>query len=142
MSKPTRLTGRCHCGDVHYEVAAEPLMSMVCHCSDCSRIGGAVGHSAFVVARDAVKVTGEIAWYESPGDSGKMVRRGFCPRCGTRLIGFPELAPQLAGISALSLDDTSNYRPQMNIHTKSAAPWTVLDKALPAFEALPPVPGQ
>jgi hypothetical protein len=140
MSKSTRLTGRCHCGAIHYEVTTEPLMSMVCHCTDCSRISGAVGHSAFAVARDAVKVTGEITWYESPGDSGKMVRRGFCPRCGTRLFGFPELAPHLMAISAFSLDDTSGYRPQVNIYTKSAAPWTVLDKATPAFEAMPPVP--
>ena len=43
-------------------------------------------------------------------------------------------------ISALSLDDTSAYRPQMNIYLKSAVPWAVLDKALPAFEAMPPVP--
>jgi hypothetical protein len=43
-------------------------------------------------------------------------------------------------ISALSLDDTAAYRPQANVYLKSAAPWTVLDKALPAFEAMPPVP--
>src|SRR5882724_5624548 len=122
MSQSTRLTGRCHCGAIHYEVAAAaPLMSMVCHCTDCSRISGAVGHSAFAVARGTVKVTGEITWYESPGDSGKMVRRGFCPCCGTRLFGFPELVPHLMAINALSLDDTSAYRPQANIYTKSAA---------------------
>lgn len=115
-------------------------MSMVCHCTDCSRIGGAVGHSVFAVARDTVKVTGDVTWYESLGDSGKMVRRGFCPRFGTRLFGFPELAPQLMAISAFSLDDASAYRPQANIYTKSAAPWTVLDNAIPAFEAMPPVP--
>ena len=68
MVKPTHRTGRCHCGAIRYEVETEPILSMVCHCSDCSRISGAVGHSAFAVPRDAVTVTGEITWYESPGE--------------------------------------------------------------------------
>ena len=140
MSTPPHTTGGCHCGAVRCEVSGEPLLSVNCHCRDCSHIGGSVGHSAFAIRRDAVTVAGDVTWYESPGDSGNMVRRGFCPRCGTRLFGEPELAPDLMSISATSLDDTTAFRPQANIYMKSKAPWAAADETLQAFDGLPPVP--
>jgi len=54
MSTSICHTGRCHCGAVSYEFSGEPVMSMTCHCADCARIGGLVGHAAFVVPRDAI----------------------------------------------------------------------------------------
>ena len=140
MSTTTCHTGRCHCGAVAYEFTGEPILSVTCHCTDCSRISGAIGHAAFAVRRDTVTVTGEVTWYESPGDSGMKVRRGFCPRCGTRLFGEPDVAPDLMSISALSLDDISAFQPQMSIFVASAAPWTVGDGSRPAFDRMPPVP--
>ena len=140
MSTTTHLTGGCHCGAVRYDSSGEPMMSATCHCTDCARISGAAGASAVAVPRDTVTVTGEVSWYASPGDSGKMVNRGFCPRCGTRLFGKPDLAPDLMSISILSLDDPSAVQPQMNLYTKSAAPWAASDSALTSFEGMPPMP--
>ena len=141
MSTSDSHTGRCHCGAVSYEFTGAPLLCVTCHCTDCACISGAIGHAAMGLRRDAVTITGEVSWYESRGDSGKMVRRGFCPRCGTRLFGMPDLAPELMSISLLSLDDPSAFHPEMNIYVKSAADWTVCDDALPAFETMPPIPG-
>ena len=58
-----------------------------------------------------------------------MVRRGFCTRCGTRLFGEPELAPDLMSISAPSLDDATAFHPQANIYMKSKAPWAAVPEA-------------
>lgn len=138
MSDVSPWSGGCHCGAVRYRSAAEPVASGNCHCTDCARLSGAVSHSVFLVPRGAVTITGEVTWYESAGDSGGKVQRGFCPRCGTRLFATADKMPELMTISALSLDDTSVYRPQVNIFTRSAVAWAVLDEALPAFETMPP----
>ncbi|HYV89124.1 MAG TPA: aldehyde-activating protein, partial [Candidatus Polarisedimenticolia bacterium] len=39
MSK--KITGGCACGAVHYEIGAEPVFMLNCHCRDCQRATGA-----------------------------------------------------------------------------------------------------
>jgi len=63
-----------------------------------------------VVPRNAVKITGEPKYYESAGGSGKLIKRGFCASCGSRLFALPELIPELLGIPAASLDDPQHLQ--------------------------------
>ncbi|MEQ9261167.1 MAG: GFA family protein [Roseovarius sp.] len=75
------LTGRCLCGDVTFEVTAEPQGASACHCGQCRKQSGHVWSSAFV-PRDALRIEGKVAWYEASAAA----RRGFCPRCGSFLF--------------------------------------------------------
>ena len=34
---PTPYTGCCGCGAIRYRVTAEPLISYLCHCTECQR---------------------------------------------------------------------------------------------------------
>ena len=34
---PTPYTGGCGCGAIRYRVTAEPLISYLCHCTECQR---------------------------------------------------------------------------------------------------------
>src|SRR5712692_2217486 len=103
--------GGCMCGAVRYEYTADPIFMGNCHCRDCQRASGGAYAATFGVPRSAVKVTGEVSYYESTADSGKPLRRGFCPNCGSRLFSLPSAAPDLMGITAASLDDPSVYKP-------------------------------
>jgi len=62
---------------VRYFVRGEPVHVGRCHCADCRKESG----SAFSVYAqwpvDACEITGEISSYEG---------RGFCGRCGSRLL--------------------------------------------------------
>jgi hypothetical protein len=89
---------------------------------------------------DAVNVSGEVRRYSSAGGSGNKVERGFCPMCGSQLFGQPMVMPGLIGIRAGTLDDTSMYKPAVNIFTSSAATWSHLDPSLPSFPEMPPRP--
>jgi hypothetical protein len=91
------------------------------------------------VPQRAVKITGEVKYYESIPDSGKPTRRGFCPNCGSRLFGRPSVLPDLIMIMAGSLDDPSAYRPGMDIYTASAQPWDHMNPAVPKFPKMPPM---
>ena len=135
------LTGGCHCGAVRYEVTSEPRMQAICHCRDCQQLHGATSVSIFVVPRESLRVEGTLNYYERLGGSGKKARLGFCPTCGTRLIGMPDMAPELVTVSALSLDDPSIFQPQMNVYAASALHWDMIDRNLPTFDHMPPNPG-
>jgi hypothetical protein len=131
-------TGGCMCGAVRYELDAAPIFMGNCHCRDCQRANGAAYNPAIGVPRSAMKVAGDVKYYESKTDSGNMTRRAFCPNCGSRLFSDPPFASDLMVIVASSLDDPSIFKPAMDIFTSSAQPWDNMDPSLPKFPKMPP----
>ena len=132
------LTGGCMCGAIRYECSAEPILTANCHCRDCQRATGSAFISGFLVPSQSVAIAGEIKYYDTTGDSGQVISRGFCPTCGSRLFG-KRAAGDLLSITAVSLDDPSWFRPAMNCYTASAQPWDYLNPDLPEFlKSLPP----
>lgn len=134
----TPFTGGCLCGAIRYECSAEPVAMGNCHCRDCQRVTGSAFATTLLVPCSAVTITGDVKYYEATGDSGGIVRRGFCPTCGSRLFGKPAI-PDLMSIMAGSLDDPSWFRPGIDCYTASAQPWDYMNPELPKFEKLPPM---
>ena len=99
------LTGGCQCGAVRYECTAEPLFTGNCHCRDCQRSTGSAYVPALAVPARALKITGDVKYYDSRADSGHTFSRGFCPNCGGRLFGKTSAMPRFMLITAGSLDD-------------------------------------
>ena len=54
---------------------------------------------------------------------------GFCPNCGSNMLGKPDVAPDVIAIAAGSLDDPSQYLPALDIFTDSAPPWDSMDES-------------
>ena len=57
--------GGCMCGAVRYELNAAPIFMGNCHCRDCQRANGAAYNPAIGVPRSAMKITGDVKYYES-----------------------------------------------------------------------------
>ncbi|MGH7831008.1 MAG: GFA family protein [Candidatus Binatia bacterium] len=133
----TVFTGGCICGAVRYECSAEPIATGNCHCRDCQKAGGGAFASALAVPATALKITGEVKYYDTKGDSGQTVSRGFCPNCGARLFGKSKAMADVTTILAGSLDDPRGFRPAMDIYTASALPWTYMNPELPKFQKTP-----
>lgn len=90
---------------------------------------------------DAVRFEGEISHFEMIADSGNIVRRGFCPTCGSQLFSAtvePKGMP--IRIRAGVLDDPELIAPQAIIWADSAPKWVILDPSLPHFLKGPPAP--
>jgi hypothetical protein len=132
------ITGGCLCGAVRYEVNAAPIVMGDCHCVDCRRTSGTGHASNIMVPEAAFSVTGKVSAYDRPADSGNIVTRCFCPVCGSGVYGKNSGMPELVYIRASGLDDPETYRAQAVVYTRSAAKWSHIDPALPAFEAMPP----
>ena len=131
------LTGGCQCGAVRYECTAEPLFTGNCHCRDCQRSTGSAYVPALAVPARALKITGDVKYYDSRADSGHTFSRGFCPNCGGRLFGKTSAMPRFMLITAGSLDDPSRFKPSMDFFTSSAQPWDHMNPELPKFPKQP-----
>lgn len=135
MTKP--MTGGCLCGAVRYEVAGEPAMQLVCHCSHCQKQAGSAFSTIIGVPEAAVTVTqGAPTSYIDHGESGQPVERQFCGTCGSPMFSKVAVAPGMIFVKTGTLDDSSWFTPSAHIWTKSKQPWFDTG-AVPAFATNP-----
>jgi hypothetical protein len=133
-----KIEGGCLCGKVRYSADAEPAFVGVCHCKDCQKESGTAFNIVVAIPQPALALQGAVKAFDAHGDSGKGVRRRFCPECGSTLLSEPEALPGVAILRAGTLDDTSSLTPQMEIYCDSAQPWVALGGDRPRFPKMPP----
>ena len=134
--------GGCLCGQVRFSISAEPLGARMCWCRDCQRIASGSATVNALFAPEAISYTGEIAVYEKIADSGNVVERGFCPKCGSQIFSRPKAGDTPTRIRAGVLDDPSAVPPQAIIWIDSAPSWATFDPNLPHFPKAPPAPAK
>ena len=118
------LQGGCLCGGVRYEFSGEPFRQFVCHCRDCQRSGGSAFHIGIAVPRSGFRVTqGELQTYDSASDSGRRIKRRFCPTCGSGVINEPDVCSDYVVIRVGTLDDPSLVAPKQELYVNRRARW-------------------
>lgn len=131
------ITGSCLCGAVRFTLKSTPKNAGFCHCRSCQKSTGS-GYFPFLIAADAdLEITGQITEYASIGSSGKQIKRGFCGTCGTTLFGRFELFPGYRTISASSLDNPSEFNPQLSMWIQDKQSWDTLNMSLKHFHGNP-----
>jgi hypothetical protein len=118
------MTGGCLCGQVRYTATGDPAFSGVCHCRNCQRYTGSAFEPVLAFPTASVSIQGELKTYNDTGDSGKPVHRRFCPNCGSGVIAEVDIMPGMMMVLAGTLDDTTSFKPAMEIYCSSAQPWT------------------
>lgn len=133
----TKLEGGCLCGAVRY--ASEGVLIVAhCHCIDCRKSSG-TSHCTHVATSDKnFTLNGEAKYFDKPADSGNVVRRNFCPNCGSPLYSTNAGMPGMIAVRASSLDDPEVIKPDVIVYAKRELSWSGIDSALPRFEELPP----
>lgn len=126
--------GGCRCGAVRYEVEGTPAHSTLCWCDACRGSAGAPAVVWTLFPRDAVRVTGTPASYESsPGTV-----RQFCGTCGAGLFYLNEqIFPGQIDIQAATFDDPDAFPPQAHIQLADAPKWMAGMADLPRFARYP-----
>lgn len=136
------LTGGCQCGGVRYEIAAEPLTVLACHCTECQRQSGAAFGLSMIVPTAAVRITkGTPKEWERPGSmthSGLPTACLFCDTCGARLYNIPARAPQNTVLKPGTLDDKTWFEPVGHIWTRSAQSWVDIPAGMLRYDGPPP----
>jgi hypothetical protein len=136
-----KITGGCLCGAVRFESAAPPLITRTCWCRLCQYLGAGSGTVNACFATEGFVVQGETGDYSNRADSGNVMHRRFCPKCGTPLFSTAEVRPHLIFVRAGALDDPELARPAMTIWTEAAPSWGCIATDVPRIERQPPPPG-
>ncbi|MBT5649373.1 MAG: GFA family protein [Rhodospirillaceae bacterium] len=124
-------SGGCGCGAIRYTVTSEPLISYLCHCTECQRrTSSAFGLNFQIPTKNLVIDKGTPASRTRTADSGNDLALNFCGDCGTPLFSAPGARPQIRVIYAGTLDDPSWVPVKLNIWTASALPWVPMDTGI------------
>lgn len=120
-------SGRCLCGAITFTVQNPPFRMAQCHCEQCRRSTGTGHHVQAFFTRADVEISGQTATYKSIADSGSERTRHFCPTCGSRLFAENAGKPGTIGIAAAAFDDSSWFKPGINLYASQRPVWDVVD---------------
>ncbi|MBW4489477.1 MAG: GFA family protein [Trichocoleus desertorum ATA4-8-CV12] len=131
-------SGGCQCGQIRYEIRAEPLTLYACHCKECQKQSSSAFGLSMPVPRAAVVILqGQPKQWQRVSDSGREVSCLFCGECGTRLFHNPARNAKITNVKAGTLDDTSWLKPVGNLWTQSSQKWVILSEQMLNYEAQP-----
>jgi hypothetical protein len=132
---PETITGGCLCGEIRYECQGEPVVSFICHCTDCQQFTGSVFAAALFFPRGSLSMlSGAPTKFAVTAESGKKVEREFCNKCGASLFEVLQNLPDLISVAAGSLDDKAVFKPARHFWTKSQVATIQVNDDLPKFE--------
>ena len=127
MSDEGKITGGCLCGAVRYESTKQPHKVGYCHCRMCQRASGAPVAVGVYFHGDTFRfVQGKPKYYRSSAT----VERGFCGKCGSRLI-YRILGSDSISVEVGSLDHPGTTPPAYHIGIESQISWFEINDELP-----------
>jgi hypothetical protein len=132
------IKGGCLCKSVRFRITAQPIAMRLCWCRLCQYIAAGNATVNVVFPSDALTVDGELTDWRSIADSGAVMHRRFCPKCGTHVFSASEARPHLVIVRNGALDDTESMRPSATIWTDAAPEWAWIDESLPKHAGQPP----
>ena len=130
-------TGGCLCGAVRYTTTATPLMTFVCHCRSCQKFTGSAFGTVVVFPKDTVTFSGTMKTFTSPGGSGMLVRRHFCPECGSSIGEEADRAPGRVILNIGTFDEPRSVVPTFEKFCEDALPWAHPTGRMQRFDKQP-----
>lgn len=132
----SRLTGKCLCEKVTYEIAGELGPIYNCHCSKCRRWHGSAFRTRATVPSERFRwLSGKdkLSQYHSSDDTVKW----FCSVCGSNLVSTYDDRPEVMGIPLGGLEQDPGNRPEAHIFVASKSPWHDISDDLPQHDEWP-----
>lgn len=126
--------GGCLCGAVRYTLSGPPKWTALCHCESCRRAASAPVVAWMGFEPSQVTWEGERAFYRS----SDIAKRGFCAECGSPMSFESTRWPGEVHLYAASLDDPSEYTPQLHCHHDEHLAWLPIKDDLPRYAASAP----
>lgn len=120
---PTRMTGGCMCGAVHYVISEKPVAAGLCHCDRCRPQSGSAFSTIIIIKRSTLELTGPTKVFEDIGASGMRVGRRGCASCGSPLTTEADATPDFMFIKAGTIDDNDWFQPTIELFAPKRRHW-------------------
>lgn len=131
-------TGRCYCGDVQYKASGDPAIKLQCHCRECQYIAGGSANVTIGMPADGFEYTKGAPKQFARADLDTPVVREFCENCGTQVLSMADFAlPNIKLIKVGTMDDPSQFSPDMAIFTVDQQAFHKIPEGIPTFERMP-----
>ncbi|HVV69235.1 MAG TPA: GFA family protein [Gammaproteobacteria bacterium] len=131
-----KLTGRCLCEAIAYEITGQLGPVYNCHCSKCRRWHGAAFRTRASVKQSQFRwVKGEE--YLSRYKSSEKSTKTFCSICGSSLASYYKDYPDVVGLPLGGLEQDPGVRPEANVFVDFKAPWYSICDGLPQYATWP-----
>ncbi|MBP2561572.1 hypothetical protein J2T08_002491 [Neorhizobium galegae] len=127
----TRLTGKCYCGAVAYEVEDAFVYAANCHCSNCRRTTGSAFKPFAGIERQKFTVVKDGDGLLIFGDAEN--HDAHCKACGSLLYSQVREAAWVH-VAMGTLVDAPTIRPTHHIFVGSKAPWYEITDDLPQYQ--------
>ncbi len=124
--------GGCRCGFARYEIDLSGANTLNCHCIDCQKHLGAP-FSVFTMVTSK-----QFKWLTKPRgliSFSETANRVFCNKCGTYLKWEGVDSTDEAEINAMSLDNPSSVKVDVEIFVRTRLSWLKPLEGVPQFEA-------
>lgn len=129
--------GRCLCGRVTYIVSGIPIVVAHCHCVDCQRLSGTGHLPGAMYPIDRFQLNGEVGEYKLVAQNDTEVTRVFCQNCGSPILGKNTGMPGFITITLGTLDDSSEFEPEVVIFSRNQKKWDNMSESLVSFQTQP-----
>ncbi len=126
-----KLTGKCLCGGVEYDVSDEFLYAVNCHCSNCRRTTGSAFKPLAGIERQKLRVTGGADSLMLFGQED--AHDAHCGVCGSLLYSVVREG-RYVHVAMGTLVDAPAIRPTAHIFVGSKAPWFTITDDLPQYQ--------
>jgi len=126
-------TGGCLCGAIRYQAEADPMRTVICHCTICRRESGAPMMCFVHFPAEAFRwLSGAPKRYRSSANA----ERGFCPLCGSTLTMHESVLGDRVQVALGSLDTPERAEPDDHVWTRQQLPWLHIEDDLPRFPTI------
>jgi hypothetical protein len=110
----------------------------MCSCHDCQHATGTGHMTAAMVPVAALTVEGDVASFDSTGESGATFTRHFCPGCGNPLFGKSSRAPDVRMVAVgVFAGQNDWFVPGRLIFARSHRQWDHIAHDIPRHETYP-----
>lgn len=126
--------GQCRCGEVQIRIAAQPILTMACHCKGCQRMSASAFSLSAAIPTKGFEVTRGAPVLGGLGNPD--LQHFFCPLCMTWM--FTRFLPEFVNVRPTMLENVSWFVPFIETWTKTKLPW-VTTPALHSYAEFPPM---
>lgn len=123
-----KITGKCFCGKISYEIIGEIKHSSICHCSGCRKASAAPAVAWITVDASSFKIIkGQLSKIRAKeneyGACYCVGERTFCPNCGTHITFIGDNRKNEIDITTGSIDDPDIFPPEEDHAIKEKVSW-------------------